>query len=261
MLALGLVQAVMAGSIVGHRVALPALRLGGEWAGHTVEYSSESGDVLRPAIKALTAEQWNADKAMERRRVEIHVEGTPPRHAVGPRRVLPVAQSGSETLTLGAHMLEPEVLNARAWALDAAADESSAWQCETLFDGLCGDRPDQRADSLEVTVLLLPRPRTSGSPPGAPSWLISCCPVSNPLISSPPLPSPLLSTSPLLSYPLHHSSPLLSSPLLSSIKLFPCIDHATPATVAIGVQDRCCECCSVPADAVPMRPAAPLRLR
>ena len=64
--------------------------------------------------------------------------------------VLPFAQSGSEVLTLGARMLEPDVLNIRAWALDAV-DEASpgTWDCEAIIDGLSGDRPAERAGALE----------------------------------------------------------------------------------------------------------------
>ena len=137
-----------AAAVVGTRyvVPLPALRIGGEWAGHSVAYSADTGDAMAPGVQLLTNEQWNADKAMVRRFVQFH-----PGHAVATQpRVLPLAQSGSEVLTLGARMLEPEVLNVRGWALDAV-DESTAglWQCEAIFDGLCGDRPATRTAALE----------------------------------------------------------------------------------------------------------------
>ena len=46
-------------------------------------------------------------------------------------------------------MLEADVLNARAWALDAVGESQSTWRCETIFDGLGGDRPNEREGALE----------------------------------------------------------------------------------------------------------------
>ena len=133
----------MVGSIASHRVALPALNFGGEWVGHCTTYSSDTGDVTVPGSDVLTHEQWNAEKQMMR-----HVLHSSSRTAS--RDVLPLAQSGSELLTLGARMLEPEVLNIRAWALDAVDGvQPHFWRCETILDGWCGDRPVERAVALE----------------------------------------------------------------------------------------------------------------
>ena len=131
----------MTGSIASHKVALPALKFGGEWAGQRVMYSSDTGAVMSTA-EVLTVEQWNPDRRMER-----HVWSGP---GSGRMDELPLAQSGSEVLTLGARMLEPEVLNIRSWALDAVDDANPQyWQIETILDGWCGDRPTQRVVSLE----------------------------------------------------------------------------------------------------------------
>lgn len=127
--------------------ALPALRLGGEWAGHSIAYSAESGAIVSPGVEALSCETWNKDRALERRTVQLQSDGA----VVASRAVLPVACSDSLVLALGASMLEPETLNARAWVLDAV-DESTTpgmWQCEAVFDGLCGDRPASRDDAWE----------------------------------------------------------------------------------------------------------------
>ena len=136
-----------AGMVVSpHRVARPALRLGGEWAGHTVSYASDSGRVIQQSVgEVLTCEEWNDDRKMQRHVVQFKADGS----KVASRDVLPLAQSGSETLTLGARMLEPEVLNIRAWALDAADENTpDSWQIEAIFDGLSGDRPAERAGAL-----------------------------------------------------------------------------------------------------------------
>jgi hypothetical protein len=83
---------------------------------------------------------------MERRVISLQPDGS----MVSKRRVLPVAQSGAEVLALGARMLEPEILNIRAWALDAVDDSASGvWHIETLVDGICGVRPPMRATALE----------------------------------------------------------------------------------------------------------------
>ena len=49
-------------------------------------------------------------------------------------------------------LLEPEVLNIRAWSLDEVV-EPGVWACETIFDGLCGDRPAERPGALEVSLV------------------------------------------------------------------------------------------------------------
>ena len=168
-----------AGPAARRSVPLPALRLGGEWAGHTVGYSSTTGKALRPGTQALTWEQWNDAKAMERRCVVFDENG-----ALATQGVLPLAQSGSELLTLSARMLEPEVLNIRAWALDASG-EDGVWQCETIIDGLCGNRPAVRADALEcpkerTRVQFSFNPTTGTFPPASPVhvWHERCWQVS-----------------------------------------------------------------------------------
>lgn len=139
-------SAMTVGSIASHRVALPALKFGGEWVGHCTTYSLDSGDMVSPGPDVLIHEQWNEDKQMERHSLLFDPDGC----RTASRSVLPLAQSGSELLTLGARMLEPEVLNIRAWALDAVMDtDPQYWRCETILDGWCGDRPVERAVSLE----------------------------------------------------------------------------------------------------------------
>lgn len=71
-------------------------------------------------------------------------------HAVASAQ-LPTACSGSIVLQRGAAMLEPDVLNSRAWALDSAHESNSgSWHCETIFDGLGGDRPSQLVGAIEA---------------------------------------------------------------------------------------------------------------
>lgn len=41
------------------------------------------------------------------------------------------------------------MLNARAWALDAVEASTGLWRCETIFDGVGGDRPQTRDGALE----------------------------------------------------------------------------------------------------------------
>merc|ERR1719424_1984318 len=58
---------------------------------------------------------------------------------------LPVAVSGSTSLMPGARSglfgaVQLDMLNANAWALDEAVSENS-WRCESVFDGLGGERP------------------------------------------------------------------------------------------------------------------------
>ena len=148
-------------------VARPALRLGGEWAGNCVAFS-DCGAVYRTGVEELISEEWTPSeagstmRAMSRRRVRmLPEEGTEVSQIT-----LPQACSSSTVLQPGNAMFEPDVLNTRAWALDeavgAAGDEAASggeaasgdeaptvWRCETIFDGLGGDRPSERGDALE----------------------------------------------------------------------------------------------------------------
>jgi len=70
-------------------------------------------------------------------------------------------------------MLEPDVLNTRAWALDAVEEDSGLWQCETVFDGLGGERPVDRDGAAEcpkerTRVLCSFDPETGALSPTAP---------------------------------------------------------------------------------------------
>lgn len=160
----------------GVSVARPALRLGGEWAGHCVSYSADGA--LRPVpeqyvpdellewgeaprgFEALTTETWDSSTSagggpsvLNRRTVKLLPEdgcncenlGALVSHAT-----LPTACSGSAVLRPGNAMFESDVLNARAWALDAVdPDGGRLWRLETLFDGLGGGRPRERSGARE----------------------------------------------------------------------------------------------------------------
>ena len=123
-------------------VARPALRLGGEWAGHCVTFS-ESGSVSQPGEEVLVTETWQ-EQMIHRQTTQLDPDGP-----VVSSAALPSACSGSTVLRRGASMLEADVLNARAWALDAVGESQSTWRCETIFDGLGGDRPNEREGALE----------------------------------------------------------------------------------------------------------------
>ena len=135
-----------AGSL--HRVARPAHKLGGEWAGNLVSFS-ESGAVLGQRESFVT-EEWRGEAGAEwaiHRREHLMQSGDT--GAAVANTVLPTACSGSLTLRRGASMMEPDVLNARAWALDAVDASTGLWRCETIFDGVGGDRPRTRDGALE----------------------------------------------------------------------------------------------------------------
>ena len=137
---------VPAGSL--HRVARPAHKLGGEWAGNLVSFS-ESGAVLGQRESFVT-EEWRGEAGAEwaiHRREHLMQSGDT--GAAVANTVLPTACSGSLTLRRGASMMEPDVLNARAWALDAVDASTGLWRCETIFDGVGGDRPRTRDGALE----------------------------------------------------------------------------------------------------------------
>ena len=70
-------------------------------------------------------------------------------------------------------MMDPDVLNARAWALDAVEVSTGLWRCETIFDGLGGDRPQMRGAALEcpkerTRVQCVVDPTTGDLAPSAP---------------------------------------------------------------------------------------------
>ena len=140
--------AALASRPAARSVARPALRLGGEWAGVGIAFSP-SGGVEQTGVDQLTSERWTSDglassAVIRRQSVQLLPDGD----TRVTEDMLPSACSGSTILRLGNSMLEPDVLNANAWALDAAQD-GGLWRCETIFDGLGGDRPTERADALE----------------------------------------------------------------------------------------------------------------
>ena len=155
-----------------HRAAHPALRLGGEWAGHRVTFSADgvlqrvperfvSDAILEwgeaPAgFEVLTTEKWDTTKALARRSLQLLPEdgcNCENLGAVVSNDVLPTPCSGSTQLRPGNSMMEPETLNVRAWALDAVeagdAPASARWTLETCFDGVGGVRPRLRRGALE----------------------------------------------------------------------------------------------------------------
>lgn len=142
-------------SVAYQNVARPALRLGGEWAGKrkafpVVVVDNEEQSHHVEEVEELISEVWTRPEGadaclMARRTIRL-------RESVAPEitnTVLPGACSDSIILQPGNSMFEPETLNARAWALDAVAGEDGTWTCETIFDGLGGARPAERADALE----------------------------------------------------------------------------------------------------------------
>ena len=129
-------------------VARPALRLGGEWAGLHVAFSE--GAVESSVTRSLISEAWEKSKegsgsVLSRRTIVLEEdEGT-----TISQTVLPRACSDANVLQPGNAMFEPDILNARAWALDLVDEAAGTWTCETVFDGLGGPRPGERRDSLE----------------------------------------------------------------------------------------------------------------
>ena len=128
-------------------IARPALRLGGEWAGWRCGFDPFSG-AMRSEFEAVTTERWES-KALQRRSVQLlpgddgGVRCTSTSDADW--STLPVAVSGSTSLMPGARSglfgaVQVDMLNANAWALDEAVSENS-WRCESIFDGLGGERP------------------------------------------------------------------------------------------------------------------------
>ena len=148
-LVIGAMYAAAAMVVPAARVARPAHKLGGEWAGNLVSFS-ESGAVLEQR-ESLVTEEWRGEEAGAEwaiHRREHRLQHGDSAAAVA-NTVLPTACSGSTTLRRGASMMEPEVLNARAWALDAVEASTGLWRCETIFDGVGGDRPQTRDGALE----------------------------------------------------------------------------------------------------------------
>ena len=145
---IGAMHAAAAMVVPAARVARPAHKLGGEWAGNLVSVS-ESGAVLGQR-ESLVTEEWRGEAGAEwvMHRREHRLQHGDSAAAVA-NAVLPTACSGSTTLRRGASMMEPEVLNARAWALDAVESSTGLWRCETIFDGVGGDRPPTRDGALE----------------------------------------------------------------------------------------------------------------
>lgn len=128
----------------------PALRLGGEWAGWRCDFDPFSG-AMRSNFQGATTERWEG-AALQRRSVEMTSSKAATPQIVSdsnaPWDTLPVANSGSTSLMPGARSfgtVAVDMLNANAWALDQA-ESTSAWRCESVFDGLGGERPGERRD-------------------------------------------------------------------------------------------------------------------
>ena len=102
-------------------VARPALRIGGEWAGHCVTFS-DAGMPTTFAEK-LTTEEWmrredSEEPSPAKTLAALSRRTIRPEGAEVSQAVLPKACSDAAILQPGNSMFEPEVLNARAWALD-----------------------------------------------------------------------------------------------------------------------------------------------
>ena len=163
-----MIQLVSAASL---GVARPALRLGGEWAGWKCAFNPRSGAVITDAVKrycsdemiewdqvpfgfeVCTTETWDGnppDSVLNRRLVQLLPEdgcNTENLSAIVARATLAKPISGTNELAPG-QGLEVDVLNTRAWALDAAISES-LWRCEAIFDGIGGIRPRMRRNAVE----------------------------------------------------------------------------------------------------------------
>lgn len=135
-------------------VARPALRIGGEWAGWCCGFDPFSGALRTGSeFQAVTTERW-AGTAMQRRSLQLLPDDGNGCMATnsGPAgtawSTLPVAVSGSTSLMPGARAglfgaVQVDMLNANAWALDEAVSANN-WRCESIFDGLGGERPREK---------------------------------------------------------------------------------------------------------------------
>ena len=149
-------------------IARPALRLGGEWAGWRCAFNAKTGDTMTSDVEKYcsdtmiewgqipggfeecTTETWQGN-SLERRSIQLLPEdgcNTENLAAIVSRKVLPAATSGTLTLQPGAAQLDAAVLNVRTWALHEA-DDAGVWHCETVFDGLGGQRPRMLSGAVE----------------------------------------------------------------------------------------------------------------
>lgn len=150
-------------------IARPALRIGGEWAGWCCAFNAKTGALITSDVEKYcsdtmiewgqipggfeecTTETWEGD-SLTRRTVRLLPEdgcNTENLAAIVKCATLPAAHSGTMTLKPGAAQLDTDVLNSRAWALDAADGEGGMWRCEAIFDGLGGPRPKELSGAVE----------------------------------------------------------------------------------------------------------------
>ena len=154
-------------------IARPALRLGGEWAGWRCAFDPFSGAV-RNEVQGITTERWES-KALRRRSALLLPgdDGGIRWTSTGDAdwSTLPVAVSGSTSLMPGARSglfgaVQVDMLNANAWALDEAVSENS-WRCESVFDGLGGERQRAAAPGAGVPQFVRVELREKGADLGS----------------------------------------------------------------------------------------------
>ena len=156
-------------TILAHLGALarPALRMGGEWAGWSCGFDPYSGALRSGSeFQAVTTERWSGN-SLKRRSVQVTPDDDEGARCVNRAEgdawsTLPVAVSGTTSLMPGARAglfgaVQLDMLNADAWALDEAISEAS-WRCESIFDGLGGER--QRKQRGDRMVAECPEQRT-----------------------------------------------------------------------------------------------------
>lgn len=154
---------------LGTAVPRPALRLGGEWAGWRCAFHPRSGALLTQLVERHCSEEmieWGqVPGGFEEVTTEICEDGRTARRSV---MLLPEDGCNTENLAAvvshstlrvsGRTPLDVNVLNAKAWALvdDGREPEKYGgrplWRCETLFDGLGGERPRLRRGALECPM-------------------------------------------------------------------------------------------------------------
>lgn len=173
-------QPLLAGASGLASLPRPALRLGGEWAGWRCAFHPRTGALITKEVERYSSEEmiewgqvpggfeecttetWQEDSSihvLSRRSVMLLPEdgcNTENLAAVVKRLTLPTAVSGPTSLTHQA-TLDVDVLNARAWALDDAGPvageaDGTLWRCESVFDGLGGERPRVRSGARECPV-------------------------------------------------------------------------------------------------------------
>jgi hypothetical protein len=144
-------------------VARPTLRLGGEWAGWRCAFNARNGALLTEPIERYcsdsmiewgqcpggfedcTTETWQGDTILRRSVQLLPEDGCNVENlgAIVIRSALPPAQSVKTDS-------KAEAL-ACAWALDEM-NEAGLWRCETVFDGLGGERPKPNRAAVECPI-------------------------------------------------------------------------------------------------------------